>query len=182
MIYQYFSLFFWNFLKLNRGDLICLWEPVLQNDWIICSLFLCFNSRNLRGWNFSPFIRFQWVLNDSAVLFSIFWIFIKLKNMELISWVEPILQNSCNVRSALLYFSFRNLKHPNFSSFIRFQLVLHDSAALCSIFWNFLKLKRGNLMSWWEPILQSDWIIWSYVLYFNSKNLGDSNSSSLIWF
>ena len=36
---------------------------------------------------------------------------------------------------------------PNFASFIRFQGVLHDSGVLFSEFWNFYKLKNGDLIS-----------------------------------
>ena len=94
--------------------------------------------------------------------------------------VEPILQNGWILWSPFFYFNFRNLKHPNSSSFIRFQWVLHDSPTVLSIFWNFLKLKRGDVISWWEPILQNGWIILSPLLYFNFRNLRDSNSSGFI--
>ena len=70
------------------------------------------------------------------------------------------------------------MSHPNSSSSSRFQCILHDLVALFSIFWNFLKLKRGDLISWGEPILQNCWIIWSPLLYFNFKNLRDPNSLS----
>ena len=36
-------------------------------------------------------------------------------------------------------------------SFIRFQCILHDSGVLCSAFWSFYKLKRGNLISGGKP-------------------------------
>ena len=50
--------------------------------------------------------------------------------------------------SLLLYFSFKHLKDPKSLSFIRFQYILHDSAVLLSVFENFLKVKRGELISW----------------------------------
>ena len=109
---------------------------------------LYFTFRNLKGPNSSSLIRFQCILDDSAVLFSIFWNFLKLKRGDLISWGEPILQNSWIIWSPLLYFNFRSLKDPNSLSFIRFQCILHDSAVLFSVFWNFLKLNRGVLISW----------------------------------
>ena len=148
-----------------------LWSPLLY-----------FNLRNFKDPNSSLFIRFQWVLNDSPILLSVFWNFFKLKRGDLISWAEPILQNCSIIWSPLLYFNSRNLRDSNSSSFIRFQWVLHHSPVLSSIFWNFPKLKRGDLISCWEPILQNDWIIWSPLLYFNSRNLRDSNSSSFIRF
>ena len=70
--------------------------------------------------------------------------FLKLKRGHLISWWEPLLQIGWIIWLPLLYFNIRNLKQPNFLSFITFQLVLHDSSVLFSIFWNFLKLKRGG--------------------------------------
>ena len=135
---------FWNFFKLRRGDLISGAQPILQNGWIIWSPLLYLNSRNLRDSNSLSFIRFQWVLHDSPAFFSIFRIFLKLKRVDLISWGEPILQNDWIICSPLLYFNSRNLRESYSSSFIRFQCFLHDSPLLFSIFWNFLKLKKGG--------------------------------------
>ena len=52
------------------------------------------------------------------------------------------------------------------------------------VFEIFFKLKRGDLISWGEPILQNGWIIWSPILYFNFRSLNDPNSLSFIrfWF
>ena len=72
----------------------------------------------------------------------------KLMMGDLISLGEQILQNSWIIWSPLLYFNFRSLKDPNFSSFFRFQFVLHDAVVLFSGFSNFLKLKMGDLISW----------------------------------
>ena len=127
--------------------------------------------------NSLSFIRFQGIIHDSAVFLSVFWNIHKLKRADLISWREPILQNSWIIWSPFLYFNFINLMDPNTSSFIKFQCILHDSA-----FWNFFKLKRGNLISWEKLILQKGWVIWSPLLYFNYINLKDSNSSSFIRF
>ena len=126
---------------------------------------------------YSSSSRFQCILHDSAVPFSIFSNFLKLKRGDLIYWGEPILQNGWIIWSPLLYFNFKNLMDPNSSWLSRFQYILHDSAVLFSFFSNFLKLKRGDLISWGEPILQNGWIIWSPLLYFNFKNLRDPNSS-----
>ena len=92
--------------------------------------------------------RFQCILHDSAVRFSVFSNFLKLKMAELISWGEPILQNRWIILSLLVYFNFKNLRDRNSSSSGRFQCILHDSAVLFSVFSNFLKLKRGDLISW----------------------------------
>ena len=79
----------------------------------------------------------------------------------------------------LLYLNFRNLKDPNCSS-IRFQWVLHYSAVLFSIFWNFLKWKRGELISWGEPILQNVYNTLSRVLT-ESNSFYMIYASLLIW-
>ena len=85
-----------------------------------------------------------------------------LRGVDLICWGEPILENVWIIGSHLLYFCFQKLNDPNFSSFIRFDWILHDSALLFSSFENSLKFKRGNLICWGgEPILQKGWIIWS---------------------
>ena len=209
-----FSIFS-NFLKLKRGYLISWGEPIVQNGWIIASHLVYFNFKNFRDPNSSSSSRFQCILHNSAVPFSIFsnflklkrgdliywgepilqncWIIwppfcisilkilgiqiLKLKMAELISWGEPILQNRWIILSRLVYFNFKNLSDPNSSSSGRFQCILHDSAVLFLVFSNFLKIKRGDLISLGEPILQNGWIIWSPRLYFNFKNLRDPNSS-----
>ena len=146
---------FWKFIKLMRGDLISWGEPILQNGWIIWSPLLYFNFRSLKDPNSLSFIRFQCILYDSAVPFSAFWKFIKLKRGDLISWGEPILQNGWIIWSPLLHFNFRSLKDPISSSFIRFQCILHDSAVLFSGFWNFFKLKSGDLIFLGVSILKN---------------------------
>ena len=171
-------LVFSNFLKLKRGDLISCGEPILLNSWIIWSPLVYFNFKNLRDPNSSSSSRFQCILHDSAVLFLVFSNFLKLKRGDLISCGEPILLNGWIIWSPLVYFNFKNLRDPNSSSSSRFQCILHDSAVLFSVFSNFLKLKRGDLISWGEPILENGWIIWSPLLYFNFKNLSHPNSSS----
>ena len=168
---------FWNFLKLNRGDQIFWADPILQNRWIICYTLLYFNFSNSKEPNSLSFIRFQCILHDSAVLFSRLSNFLKLRRGGLISLGEAILQNGRILWSPLLYFNFRNLKDPNIWSFIGFECILYESAVLFSGFWNFLKLRRGVLISCVEPILQNSWIIWSLLLYFNFWNLKDPKSS-----
>ena len=158
-------------------------EPILLNDWIISSPLLYFDFRNLKDSNSWSFIRFQCVLDDSAGLFYGFWHFLKLKRWDLISLGEAILQNSWIVWSLLLYFNFRNLKDPNFCTFIGSECILYESPVFFSGFWNFLKLKMGVLISWGEPVLQNICIIWSPpLLYFNFRNLKDPSSLSFIRF
>ena len=151
---------FWNFFILKRGDLIFWRESILQNSWIIWSTLLYFNFRNLKDPNSLSFIRFQWFLHDSALLFSVIWNFLKSKRGDLISRAEPSLQNDWIIWSPLLYFNYRNWRDPNSLSLIRFQCMLHDSAVLFSGLWNFLKLKREDLVSWGKSILQNSSIIW----------------------
>ena len=74
--------------------------------------------------------------------------FNKLKMGDLISWGGgPILQNGWIIRSPLLYFNFTSLKGPTPPSFIRFQCIVLDSAALFTTFEKFFKLNRGDLIS-----------------------------------
>ena len=144
---------FRNFLKLKRGDLICWGQPILQNTWLFGPALLYFNSWNLTESNSSSFFALEWFAMDSPLLFSIFWNFVKLKRADLVSWWEPILQNVWIIWSPLFYFNSRNFRDSNSLSFIALQWVPICSPLLFSIFWNFLKLKSGDLFSWWEPIL-----------------------------
>ena len=139
---------FWNFEKLNNGDLISWGEPVLQNGWIICFPHLYFNFKSFNDPNSLSFIRFQCVLQDSDVLFKDFWNFEKLNRRDVISWGEPILLHCWIIWSPLLYFNIKSFKDPTSSSFLRFQCSMHDSGVLFSYFYNFRKLKRGDLVSW----------------------------------
>ena len=59
---------------------------------------------------------------------------------------------------------------------------MHDSGALFSDFSNFHKLKRRDLISRGQPILQNSWISWSPILYFIFKSFKDPNSLSFIRF
>ena len=70
-----------------------------------------------------------------------------IKEGYLISWGEQILHNNWIIWSHLLYFNCKRFKDPNFSSFISFQYILHDSGDLFWDFWNFYKLKIGHLIS-----------------------------------
>ena len=73
--------------------------------------------------------------------------FLQVKQGDLISGGETILQKFRVIWSPLLYFNFKSFTDPNSSSFIRFQCILHDSGVLFSESWNFYKLKRGDLIS-----------------------------------
>ena len=97
-------------------------------------------------------------------------------------WEEPILQKLWLIWSHLLYFSFKSSKYPISSSFIWFPCILYDSGVFFLEPWNFYKLKRGDLISGVEPMLQKVLIIWSSLLYFNFKSFMEPNSSSLIRF
>ena len=115
----------------------------------------------------------------SAWFRSAFWrvlIFVQIKEGRPNFSGEPILQNVWIIWSPLLFSNFKSFLDQNSSSLIRFQSILHESGRLSSESWNFLKLKRG------EPILQSVWIIWSPLLYFNFKSFLDPNSPSFIRF
>ena len=121
---------FLNVPQIKESEPNFLGVAILQNSWIIWSPFLYFNFRNLKDANSWSFISFQYILPESAVLLSRFWNFLNLKWGDLISWREPILQNSWIIFSLLLSFNFRSLEDPISSSFLRFQCNLNDSAVL----------------------------------------------------
>ena len=129
-----------------------------------------FNFTSFKYLHSSPFISFQCILDDSGVHLSDLYNFYKLKRGDRISWEKPILQNGWIICSLILYFNFKSFKDPNSSSFTRFQCMLHDSGVLFADFWNFYKLKTGDLISCGEPILQKGWIISYAILYFNFKS------------
>ena len=65
-----FLSYFENFLKFKMVDLISWGDPTLHNDSVISSLLLYFSFKKLNDANSSSFIRFDWTLRDSALLFS----------------------------------------------------------------------------------------------------------------
>ena len=73
------------FLKIKDGGPKFWGEPILPNVWIILSPLLYCNLRSSMDQNSSPFITFQCVPHDWAVLFSQFWYFYKLRTAHLIS-------------------------------------------------------------------------------------------------
>ena len=113
---------------------------------------------------------------------SVFEEFVKLKRGHIICWREPILQNSWIIWCPVLYFIMKYLKDPNSLSFIRFKCILHDSAVLLPVFGKFLKLNRGDLISWVEEVPQNGWVTWYPIPYFNIKHLQDPTSLSFIGF
>ena len=73
--------------------------------------------------------------------------FLQIKEGGATFWGQPILQKVWIIWSPLLYLNFKSFVDPNSLSFIRFQLILHDSGVLFSESWNFYKLKRVDLIS-----------------------------------
>ena len=59
---------------------------------------------------------------------------------------ERILQKVWIISSPLLCFNCKSGKDEISSSFIRFQYIVEDSEERLSDFWNFYKLKRGDLI------------------------------------
>ena len=121
--------------------------------------------QEFEGPNSATFSRAQCILHDAAVPFSNFENFFKLKSGDIFSCGEKILQNGWIIWSPPLYFNFNNLKDPNFAPFTRFQCILHDAGVLFSLFGNYRKFNKGDLISCGEPILQNSWIIWIRIYY-----------------
>ena len=99
---------------------------------------------------------------------------------DLIPWEKPILKKSWIIWFPLRYFNFKSLKDPNSSSFIRFQCILLNTEVLFSHFWNFYKLKRGDLISGGNQFCRYSEVFGPPLLYFNFKTFKDPNSSSFI--
>ena len=136
---------------------------------------------NLKKPHSTSLILFKSILHDLAVFSQIsktpsnyrgghnfFW---KTNSPEQLNYFVP-----------LLIFIFKNLQDTNSTSTISFQYILHDLVAFFSNLKNFLKLKRVDLISWGESILQNDWIIWSSYLYLNFKTLKEPNSLAFVIF
>ena len=66
-------------LQIKEGGPNFYREPILQKLWIIWSAILYFNLKSFLDPNSLSFIRFQWILHDSGILFSGSWNFDKLK-------------------------------------------------------------------------------------------------------
>ena len=127
------------FLQIKEGGPNFCGEPILQKLWIIWSPLLYFNFKSFRDPNSSSFIRFQCILHDSEGFFS------EWGGCNF--WVEPVLEKVWIIWSPLLYLNFKSFRVPNFSSFIRFQCILHDSGVPLSESWNCYQLKKRDLIS-----------------------------------
>ena len=88
-------------------------------------------------------MHFAWFRSNSLRIFK----FVQVKEGELISGCEPILQIVWIIWSPFLFFNFKSFLDPNSWSLIRFQSILHESGRLFLESWNFYKLKREDLIS-----------------------------------
>ena len=79
---------FSKFTQIKEGGPNLLGKPILQKGWITWSPLLYFNVKHLKDPNSSSFIRFQFILHDSAVLLSVFENLLKLKRGDLTSWAN----------------------------------------------------------------------------------------------
>ena len=73
------------FLQIKEGRPHFLGEPIFHKVWIIWSPLPYFNFKSLMDTIYSFFIRFQYILHDSGILFAESWNFSKLKRGDLIS-------------------------------------------------------------------------------------------------
>ena len=88
-------------------------------------------------------MHFVWFRSTSLRVFK----FLQIKEGGPNFWWEPILQNVWIIWSPLLFSNFKSFLDRNSLSFIRFQSILHEWRRLSSQSWNFLKLKREDLIS-----------------------------------
>ena len=131
MIQEYFSQIFLTLTNQieGGGDLISWGNSVLQNGWIIWSPLLYFGFKNLNDLSSSLFIRFDWILHDSAVLFSYFKNLLKFRRRDRISWGNQFCRTA-ELFGSPFYFSLKKLNDLNSLSFIRFDWILHESPVL----------------------------------------------------
>ena len=109
---------------------------------------LYLNFKTLRVPNPMSLSKFQCILYDSTLLFSVFKNFLKLKRSCVISsrhrgWggggeveggVEPTLQyKTAHLVAASLYFNFKDWRSPNCIPLVLFQCILHDLFVLLSV-------------------------------------------------
>ena len=105
--------------------------------------------------------------------------FLEIKERGPNFWGEPILQNVWIIWFPLLYFNLKSSMHPNSSSFIRFESILHESGRLFSESWYFYKLKRQELISAGNQFFKRSELFAPPLLCFNFKSFLDPNCSSL---
>ena len=95
---------------------------------------------------------------------------------------EPIFQKVWIIWSPLLYFNLKSSMDPNYSSFIRFQSIMHE---LGKVLWessNFYKLKMGDIICGLDEFCKMSDLFGPPLLYFNFKSFFDPNSSPFISF
>ena len=132
------------YLEIKEGRQNFWWEPFLQNVWILWFPLLYFNFKDFLDPSSSPFIRYQCLLYDSAVILWGFSNLYKLKRGNLNSGENHFCRMSELFGPPVLYFNLKSFMDPNYSSLIVFQCILHGSGVLFSESWSFYKQKRGN--------------------------------------
>ena len=128
------------------------------------------------------FIRVQCILHDSGVLFSEPLNFYKLKSVYLISGGNQFCRKSELFGPLFCSWILKVLWSQNCWSLVRFQCSVHDSGVLFSESWNFLKLKRGDLISCWNQFCRKSEIFGPPFCISILKVLWSQNSSSLVRF
>ena len=115
-------------------------------------------------------IKFQCILYDSEDVFSCFSNFYELKRRDLVSGGNQFCRTA-ELFSPLFCISVLKVSRTqvlfNLLDFNAFSMIQEE---VFSDFWNFYKLRRGDLICWGERILQNGWLIWSLHLYFNFKS------------
>ena len=106
--------------------------------------------------------------------------FLQIKEGRHNFWGDLILLKVWIIWSPLLYFNFKSFLDPNWSSFIRFQCILHDSGVLFSESWNVYKLKKGDLISGGTNIAENLNYLFPPSVYFNFRSFMDPQFFSFI--
>ena len=140
---------FWNFYKLKSGDQISGGNQFWRKPELSGSAFCVSILKVL----WTQIFRHHYISRDSPWFRSTFlrvFKFLQIKEVGPHFWWEPILQNVWIWSPPFLYFNFESFNYPISLSLIRFQCILHDSGVIFQESWNFCRLKRGDLISWWN--------------------------------
>ena len=137
---------FSNFYKLRREDLISRTNFAESLTYLVPLVYFKFKS--FADLEVVSFVRFQYILHDSGVLFSESSNFYKLKRGGSNFWREPILKKVWMIRYPLLDFNFKSFKDENTLSIITFQCILPRFRSIFLRLLKFLQIKERDLFSW----------------------------------
>ena len=133
---------FSNFYKLRREDLISRTNFAESLTYLVPLVYFKFKS--FADLEVLSFVRFQYILHDSGVLFSESSNFYKLKRGDLISGGNQFWRKSEWFGTPFLISILKVLRTKILCQSLHFNAFCPVSGVSFSDFWNFYKLKRGT--------------------------------------